>query len=145
MKKFLAALFAQSFLLNFIWEVTQMPLYLSTGMGEREEYLTFLNVHWTVSIFDAATVLAAYILIGAIRRNLRWGLASDERGWAFFVFGLLIWQILTEYLAVYVYHRWAYAPAMPLVFGIGVSPLAQMAVLGPLAIFLIRHLLKVQK
>lgn len=140
MKRFLPLLFIEAFLLNFIWETTQMPLYLSAGMGEREDFSAFLGIHWRVSVLDAVTVAAAYLLVGLIMRNLRWGSSNNKHAWSFFVAGLLVWQIIVEYLAVYIYHRWAYAPAMPLVFGIGISPLIQMVALGPLAVFLARNL-----
>lgn len=141
MKKFFAILFVQAFLLNFVWEVTQMPLYLSTGMGERDNYIRFLSIHWRVSLFDALTIIIAYLLVGLIMQNIRWGITKNKIAWSVFILGLLGWQILVEYLSVYVYHRWAYAASMPLVFGIGISPLFQMIFLGALVILFSRQAL----
>ncbi len=42
---FLVNLFGISFLLNFVWEITQMPLYSEMGVGIRTNYAEFLKIH----------------------------------------------------------------------------------------------------
>jgi len=54
---------------------------------------------------------------------------------------LPLWQMGVEYYSVYLYRRWAYAEAMPLIFGIGFSPILQMLILPSLAILLSRRYL----
>lgn len=140
MKKFIASLFLFGFLLNFVWEVTQMPLYASTGMGTTD-LVPFIWIHWQVSLGDALTILVAYLITSVIFRNKRWVTEKIIAPWVFFLSGLIVWQISVEYFAVYVWHRWAYSVLMPAVFGIGISPLLQILVLSPTAIFLSRKYL----
>lgn len=135
MFKFLLNLFFISFLLNFIWEISQMPLYGEMGMGICGNYSEFLKIHWQVSSKDALMVAAAYLAIGFLLRNWEWP-KNFNKGWVLLWLALPIWQGIIEYYSVYLYHRWAYAQAMPLVFGIGLSPILQMLILPSLAILL---------
>ncbi|MDE2001707.1 MAG: hypothetical protein KGI60_04060 [Patescibacteria group bacterium] len=133
MGRFLVNLFGISFLLNFVWEISQMGLYAMSGMGIRSDYGQFLAIHWQVSLKDALMVVAMYAIVAILMR--RWDWAADVHyGWAIFVVGLVSWQTAIECYSVYVAGRWAYAPAMPLLFGIGFAPLAQMALLPLIAL-----------
>ena len=148
MFKFLVYLFFLSFLLNFVWEITQMPLYNEMGMGIHSDYLEFLRIHWEVSLKDALMVVVVYLVIGFLIRNClptgdvpkgqQW-VKSFNRGWVMLWVALPIWQAIVEYHAVYLTHRWAYAESMPLLLGIGLSPILQMLILPSLAILLSRH------
>ena len=66
MIKFLFNLFFVSFLLNFVWEISQMVFYSEIGMGIRSDYLEFLRIHWEVTLKDALMVVAVYLLIGIL-------------------------------------------------------------------------------
>ena len=138
MAKFSLHLFFVSFLLNFVWEITQMPLYSEMGLGIRLDYLEFLRIHWQVSLQDALMVVAVYLVIGFLLRNWLWA-KSFNRGWVILLISLPLWQGIIEYYSVYLYHRWAYAESMLLIFGIGLSPLLQMLILPSAAILLSRH------
>ena len=137
MKKFLGVLFLFSFLLNFIWEVTQMPLYLSDQMGTRN-FGAFLVIHWRVSLFDALFVVVAYILTSLIVADKYWIKHKRAVPWVIFFSGLVVWQAGIEYYSVYIYHRWAYSALMPTIFSVGLSPLLQMIALPLIAILFSR-------
>ncbi|MDO8429978.1 MAG: hypothetical protein Q7S73_01255 [bacterium] len=145
MFKFLANLFFISFLLNFVWEISQMVFYSELGMGIRNNYIEFLKIHWAVSLKDALMIMSAYLIIGFLIRNcLPTGDVPKEQdwsksfnlGWVMLWLLLPLWQAVIEYYSVYLYHRWAYAPAMPLIFGIGLLPILQMLILPSAAILL---------
>ena len=141
MVKFLLHLFFISFLLNFVWEITQMPLYAEMGLGIRSDYLEFLRIHWEVTAKDALMVVTVSMLIAIVLRNWNWA-KSWNKGWAMLWLALPLWQAVVEYYSVYIYKRWAYAESMPLAFGIGILPLLQMLILPSIVILLSRHLLK---
>src|SRR3989338_8486004 len=138
MFKFLTKLFFISFLLNFVWEITQMPLYGEMGMGLRDNYLEFLKIHWEVSLKDALMVVVAYLLIGYLVKNWEWA-KTFNHGWVLLWISLPLWQGIIEYYSVYIYFRWEYAESMPLIFAIGISPMLQMLILPSLAILLFRQ------
>ena len=135
MLKFLLNLFFISFLLNFVWEITQMPLYGEIGMGIRGNYSEFLKIHWEVSLKDALMVAVVYLVIGFLLRNWEWP-KNFNKGWVLLWLALPIWQGIIEYYSVYVNHRWAYTESMPLILGIGFSSILQMLTLPTAAILL---------
>jgi len=138
--KFLLSLFFISLLLNFAWEINQMGLFSEMGMGIRSDYWEFVKIHWEVSLKDALMVVVVYLAIGFLLRNWQW-VKSFNSGWLIFLLALPLWQGVVEYYSVYVYGRWAYAEAMPLIFGIGLSPILQMLFLPSVAILFSRHYL----
>jgi hypothetical protein len=140
MIKFLLHLFFISFLLNFVWEITQMPLYAEMGLGIRSDYLEFLRIHWEVTAKDALMVVTVFLLIAVVLRNWNW-IKTWNKGWIMLWVALPLWQGIIEYYSVHMYDRWAYAGSMPLLFGVGISPLLQMLILPSIAILLSRHLL----
>jgi hypothetical protein len=118
--------------LNLAWEVAQLPLYTLWHQSPLRESL-LAAVHCTLGdiIIAALSLLAAVLLAG--------------RGWprtrfarvALSAVGLgLAYTIFSEWLNVEVRRAWAYAPAMPLLPGIGtgLAPLLQWLVV-PLAAF----------
>src|SRR3989338_2418121 len=108
MIKFLFRLFLISFLLNFVWEVTQMPLYGEMGEGIRSDYLEFLKIHWRVSLQDALMIIAAFLAIGFLLKNWQWT-RTFNKGWVILWLALPLWQGVIEYYSVYLNYRWAYA------------------------------------
>lgn len=120
-----------------------MPLYAEMGMGLRSDYLEFLRIHWEVTTKDALMVIAVFLLIAIILRSWHW-VRGWNNGWIMLWIALPLWQGVIEYYSVYVFNRWAYAETMPLILGIGVSPILQMLILPSVAILLSRHLLRGQ-
>ena len=112
-----------------------MFLYSDLGMGFRGDYFGFLKIHWLVTFQDVLMVFAIYALVSLLRWDWLW-FKSRNWGWALFIILLPLWQAAVEYQAVYLAHRWEYLPNMPLIFGIGLSPLLQMLILPSLAILL---------
>ena len=116
-----------------------MPLYGEIGMGLRDNYLEFLKIHWAVSLKDALMVVAVFLAIGFLLRNWQWA-KSFNHGWVMLWVSLPLWQAVVEYYSVYLYSRWTYMEAMPLILGIGLSPILQMLILPSLAILLSRFI-----
>lgn len=138
---FLMNLFSLSFLLNFVWEISQMGFYSTAGMGDLSDYWNFVSIHWQVSVKDALMVVAMYVAISLFLKNWNW-IRTWNAGWAILLVSLPVWQAVIEYYSVHVYGRWGYATSMPLIYGIGVLPLLQMLVLPAVAVLLSRRLIK---
>ena len=123
-----------SFLLHFLWEMLQVPLHAGmAGMA-----------HWSGVVVcakatagDVAIALAAYVTAAGFARARHWR-ASRVRVATYLAVGVAITLVL-EWLNVYVWHRWAYSTAMPLVLGIGISPLLQWVIVPPLALWLMQR------
>ena len=126
-----------SFLLHFVWEMLQVPLYEQMS-GAR---------HWAAvlrctraSAGDAVIVWTAYALAAGSARD-RWWLGVRHRGRPLTVYlaaGLLI-TVGLEWFNVYVRRQWGYSPEMPVILGIGLTPLLQWLLVPLLALWLARR------
>ncbi len=118
-------------ILHGTWEYLHLPLYrgyeaLGTGW-QIVAYATAGDIGYTLLIA---------LVIAARKRDLSWIIGADRRDHATAaMLGFLV-ALFVEYKALYL-HRWAYGAAMPIVpvLQVGLSPLAQMTILTPLAIW----------
>lgn len=130
-----------SYLLNFQWELFQMPLF--SGFNGIEYYDAIL--HCTQATFgDVVISLIAFLAASAAVRSRRWLL--EDNGIAigvFFLTGLMI-TVCFELLATGPLNRWEYADIMPLIpfTGVGVSPVAQWVLIPALVVWFSRRQLR---
>lgn len=125
-----------AFVLNFAWEMLQAPLY------ESMRGLPFANATWLcarASGGDVVIALAAYGGVAAIVGSPAW-LLRPRRAWvASYLVAGVTGTVLLEILNVQHWGRWAYARAMPRVFGVGVAPLAQWLVVPLVTLWVVRR------
>jgi hypothetical protein len=134
----LASVFVFAFLLNYVWEAYH-AVYLYEGhdfnAGKYVRMLTY------VSIVDGALVAGIYLIISALWKNMLW-LQKINRGQVCTtVVAALTIAAVIEYRKVFVLKAWSYTPLMPVVFGIGISPLFQLSVTGLASFWLTRRIL----
>ncbi len=127
-----------AFLSNFTWEMWQAPFYRTMAAAS---HLSAVVVCSLATMGDAAITVAAFGVATATVRDRRWLFRPAARPVAVYLGVGLGVTILLEWLNVRVWQRFAYAPLMPTVFGIGLTPLIQWIVLPPVALWLAaRHL-----
>jgi hypothetical protein len=127
-----------AFLLNFVWEMWQAPFYRTMVAAS---HLNAVVVCSLATIGDAAITVAAFGVAAGMVRNRGWLFRPAARPVAVYLSVGLGVTILLEWLNVHVWQRFAYAPSMPTVFGVGLTPLIQWLVLPPVALWLAaRHL-----
>lgn len=122
-------LFLVSFLLHLVWERVHIRLY--TGY---EAMQGRLPVFVFATLGDVLYTFIAIALVSLFKGPFSWFLAagpSDYVGLA--LLGFFI-AVFVEYKAMAL-GRWKYLPAMPRLFGLGLSPLLQMTVLLPLSVY----------
>jgi hypothetical protein len=118
---------------NLVWEFGQMPLYTLWRSGTRRE-IAFAALHCAAGDLGIAA--------GALALGLALAAAP---GWpeVRFIPVLAVatalgagFTVYSEHLNVVVRHAWAYAPAMPVLpgLGIGLAPLLQWLLVPPLAL-----------
>ena len=120
--------------LNLIWEFSHYRLYTDlTGIPAIPHLIL-------ASFVDVFLVFFIFLIISKIKKNIKWLSNPKEKDYFFvIVFSLIlafIWESINLSLG-----RWAYKFTMPLFFGIGLSPLLQLAIIGSLGLF-INHLFK---
>lgn len=133
------AIFA--FLLNFVWEMWQVPFFENTSYMPHWEGVKFCT---RATLGDVAITLLAFWTVAAFRRSRAWILRP---GWGeimgFLAIGLLI-TVGIEAIAVNRLHLWEYGDAMPTlpVLGTGLLPLAQWIILPLLTVWFVRRQLQ---
>jgi hypothetical protein len=127
-----------SYLFNFVWESVH-SVWLYGGHDFRAaQYVRMVGY---VSGVDALLVLGIFFFTGLVWRNAFW---LKEMNSLQILVVLLVGMLvsgLIEYRAVYVLREWRYGPDMPLILGIGLSPLIQIGVTGLLSFRLTGRLL----
>lgn len=124
-----------AFLLNFSWELLQVPFY--RGMAEAP--------HLQATLFclratggDVLIALAGYGSVAA--RTGRLWLANAVRGrMVAFVGASVAIAAVVEWVSVHVLERWAYVDGVPVVMGVGLPPLLQWTILPPAVLWLSRR------
>lgn len=126
-----------SFLLHIVWERLHIVLY--TGFEAIEGVLP---VYLFATIGDVFYTLLAILTIAVVRRSTRWFCDMRPRDYVTLAAVGLAIAIFVEGKA-FVYGRWEYTDAMPMVWIFGLSPLLQMTVLLPLSVYITTVVLRV--
>ena len=133
---------ALAFVLNLAWEIAHVRLYtiwaLADGMGVARAVLH-------CSVGDVVIALAMFALAGMIFRRADWPASRPWVGGAIVVFGAMAYTVWSEWHNVYRAGNWGYTAAMPLIFGIGLTPLLQWLILPPLMVLAYRKLSPVRQ
>jgi hypothetical protein len=130
-----------SFLLHFVWEFLQVPLY--AGLSDMPHWQA-VKTCTRATLGDVGMALAAFWVASLAARGRDWLLRPSLVPVVVFLGVGVIQTVALEYHATHIAFRWDYAEGMPLVvpFGTGLSPLLQWLVIPPVVIWLARrHLL----
>lgn len=124
---------AWGFLLNGAWEVLQSPLFSDFDRGDA--YLLWTRLHCTAG--DVLILLATFSATSLLLRSRSW----PDRGslpagllWTGFGLAYTVWSEIHNTQMV---RTWAYAPAMPTIFGIGLTPVLQWLIIPPVLLLIL--------
>jgi hypothetical protein len=114
-----------AFLLNFVWEFLQMPLFTAPPAGM--QHWDIVKIYAFATVADGLIMLIAYWTASAFARSRYW-FVSAERGHVliFLITGLAITSAI-ELVATEM-GVWTYSPLMPVLFGVGLSPFLQWVI-----------------
>jgi hypothetical protein len=113
-----------------VWEALHIPLF--TDYGDLGEPLP-ITIYATLG--DVLYTLLAFFGVAIYKRDFLWTERARGIDYAMLaVIGLSI-AVFVE-LKGLLMERWVYTAEMPLILGLGVSPLLQMTILLPLSIFI---------
>jgi len=125
-------LLVTAYLINFVWETTHSVLYSGIASVSYNRYMPILH---RASITDAFLVLGMFLLTAIIYKEFKlkkW----EIKHYSLFVILGLIAAIWIEYRAVFLLGKWSYAATMPTIFGIGLTPLIQLALTGLIGLWI---------
>ena len=136
MKKQILFLLVLVFLLNFFWEIAHMPLY------EKPNYLSnteFSIIHIKASFIDLFFICLIFITLYIKNRNKKWLNKPSKLDYFIIIISGLIISYIVEHQAL-LQNKWSYTPLMPLILGVGLTPLIQLSSIAIFSLWLItRH------
>lgn len=119
------------------WELAQLPLY---ALWQDPDTLRLASHLIKTLLGDVLIATGFYLGAGLVFRDMDWPPRHARHGaWLLATVGL-VFAVCREGYHVYLADTWMYAPAMPLVFGLGLTPLLQWLLLSPLMVIIVRHL-----
>lgn len=128
---------ALAFLLHGIWETAHLPLYILWDDPDRWRVARYV-LHCLAG--DVLIATATYLLIAIVFRDFDWPARWPWSAGTFLLALGLAFTAASEWYNVYVLGAWAYKETMPLVAGIGLTPLLQWAVVPVLMILAMRRI-----
>ena len=120
---------------NFLWELAQSPAYSDWCRGW--SYLLRTRLHCTAG--DGLILLGAFWGTSLVFRDRAWIAGPRKSPLALFLALGLAYTVWSEWLNVSIRSAWGYSVEMPLLFGIGVLPLAQWLVIPLLVVWVVRR------
>ncbi len=128
---------ALAFVLNLVWEISQVGLY--TLWKEADG----LRIAWSVfhcTVGDVLIALAMFALAAIVLWRADWPVSRPWTGGLIVVIAAVAFTAWSEWYNVYRAGAWGYATSMPLIFGIGLTPLLQWLILPPVMVVAYRKL-----
>ncbi len=124
-------------LLHGAWEFAHLPLYALWDDPDRWRVARYVLHCLAGDVLIAATT---YLLTAIVFRNLDW---PQRRPWpagAFLLALGLAFTVASEWYNVYVLGGWAYKNTMPLVAGVGLTPLLQWLIVPVVMVLILRRI-----
>jgi len=127
-----------SFLVNFVWEMWQVPFY--QGLSTME-HMSAVRICTQASIGDGVISLLAFWSAAAVVQSRHWVLSPTRLPvLVYWAVGILI-TVVMEWLATGPLDRWQYAAAMPRlpIVGTGLLPLLQWILLPAVILIVVQR------
>lgn len=114
-----------AFLLNFVWEMLQMPLFALPPADT--PYWPVISMCAAATVADGFIMLVAFWTASAFAGSRYWFVAAERNHvLTFLITGLAITSAI-ELIATEM-GVWQYSPLMPVLFGVGLSPFLQWVI-----------------
>lgn len=144
LKKHFILFGVSAFLLNFFWESWHGAFlyegYYGAGPGSLKTPGEFVPLISYASFVDMVLLLGV-VSGGVLVWRDKWWRNMNIYQYIYFIGAAVSLAVVVEIKAIYIFGQWAYSSLMPTVFGLGVSPLLQLAVTGMVALGITRYFL----
>ena len=128
---------ALAFVLNLAWEIAHVRLY-TIWMDADGLTIAWSLLHCTLG--DVLIALATFALAALVLWRVDWPASRPWVGCLIAVIGAMAFTAWSEWYNVYRAGSWGYTASMPMIFGIGLSPMLQWLILPPVMVVAYRRL-----
>ena len=127
-----------SFLLNFFWEIQQMPFYQTSA---EFSHLDIVRNCTIATIGDVGIAIAAFWTVAAISKSRQWFHQPTRWQISSFILVGVVTTVAFEALATKRFNTWKYAALMPTLpfLGTGLLPLLQWVLIPPVVIWFVKR------
>ncbi len=115
---------------NALWEFAHSPYY--TDHTSDLSYLFWTRMHCAVS--DALILLCAFWITCLATNSRHWFMNPSAWPAALFIAVGLNYTIWSEWINTTIRGTWAYSDSMPMILGIGMTPVLQWLTIPPLLV-----------
>lgn len=122
---------ALAFVLNLTWEIAQARLYTLWASADD---LAIAGALLHCSLGDVMIALTMFAVASILLWDADWPTSRPWAGGVVVVIGAIAFTAWSEWYNVYRLGNWGYTASMPMVFGIGLSPLLQWLIVPPVMI-----------
>ena len=123
------------FAVHLAWEIAQLPLY-TIWRDADQGFIAFAVSHCLAG--DVLISAGTYLAAAWILRDIRWAISKPRCGALIAIPLGLLYTGWSEWYNVYRAGSWEYMASMPLVFGVGLSPLLQWLFIPAATLLLLR-------
>ncbi len=115
-----------SFFLNLLWEVLHSQLYTTCIKASLKKYIPLITL---ASVKDAFWITLFFIITTITFKNTN--ILNNPYQLILFITLAISFSFFDERISIK-RKRWEYTKQMPVVFGVGITPLLELAVTGTL-------------
>lgn len=126
-----------AYLLNFFWEAWHATYLYQAHNFPIKKYVGMISY---VSLIDALLLIGIFAVGILIWKNFFWFKDMDKKKYWYIIVSAIAVAVAIEIKGVYLFNQWSYNELMPTIFGIGISPLLQLAVTGLISVWIIRKI-----
>jgi hypothetical protein len=133
------------FFLNLLWEVLHSMLYdWNKSPLINDIYVYIPRITGFASALDSLWIFTFILWTSIVNKSFNWLKEPQVKDYAVFIVLGIIYAIFFEWMATEL-NFWSYNEYMPLLFGIGLTPLIQLALTGVISLFFASKLKWVEK
>ena len=117
-------IFFISFFINLLWEVIHSQLYITCLKAPLKKFIPLII---GASLKDGFWISSFFLVSVYIFGNVN--ILLDYYQLLFFTFLALVFSFIDEIISLKM-RRWKYSKQMPRIFGVGITPLLELAITG---------------
>ncbi|NVM29940.1 MAG: hypothetical protein HWN65_13950 [Candidatus Helarchaeota archaeon] len=134
-KKFVVlTIILAAFFLNLLWEVSHSMLYDWDKAPLINNIYVYIPRILGASCLDAFFIFIIILLNSLLRRSFQWVHSPRKRDYMVLIILGVVAAICIEWVAT-IFNMWSYNEFMPIIFGVGLTPLIQLAITGAFSLY----------